>query len=262
MENCPVTSERDKETLKLFDKNGITVKEYWENATKGRDKGSETYDQRVNPYRHQVAVHMYLKHLAPQPSELILDAGCGTGRYTKKILEKGSKVISVDLSFYCLKVSKTKCEKYNKNQLLIVADVRNLPFKKNTFNKILMIEVYQHIPLSLHKTRVLQQLHENLKGKGTLVLSNYNFDLRCRLKKDKEALLNKAFYYYRYTWKELRDELETIFSDSIKVLPIMNIIPLASRLGKLGVFLDCLSSNIPFVSYVRGHQLLAVIKKR
>ena len=61
-----------------------------------RDWDAATYDRVSDP---QVAMAQgVLERLAPQPGERVLDAGCGSGRVTELLLERGADVIAVDQS--------------------------------------------------------------------------------------------------------------------------------------------------------------------
>jgi trans-aconitate 2-methyltransferase len=61
-----------------------------------RDWDAATYDRVSDP---QVAMAQgVLERLAPQPGEHVLDAGCGSGRVTELLLERGAEVIAVDQS--------------------------------------------------------------------------------------------------------------------------------------------------------------------
>jgi SAM-dependent methyltransferase len=58
---------------------------------------SETYDATPNPVVAMDARHT-LEFLAPSRAELILDAGCGTGRNLKHLLGAGSNPVGIDFS--------------------------------------------------------------------------------------------------------------------------------------------------------------------
>ncbi|MEM3335905.1 MAG: class I SAM-dependent methyltransferase [Candidatus Aenigmatarchaeota archaeon] len=67
---------------------------------------------------------------------MILDAGCGEGRILKDIKED---IIGLDLNIIKLKSAK----KYGKP--LVLGDIRNLPFKNESFTKVLLSHVLEHI---------------------------------------------------------------------------------------------------------------------
>ena len=63
--------------------------------------------------------------LAPQPGELILDLGCGTGHLTAQIAESGAEVVGIDSSEDMVRVASQNYP----NILFEVADARSLPFE-------------------------------------------------------------------------------------------------------------------------------------
>ena len=60
----------------------------------------------------------------PQPGELILDLGCGTGHLTKTIAESGARVIGIDSSPHMIEMARST---YPELEFLI-ADARNFSF--------------------------------------------------------------------------------------------------------------------------------------
>ena len=76
-------------------------------------------------------------------NEVILEAGCGMGRFTEQALKTGATVISFDMS---IAVEANYENNKNENLLVLQADIYNMPFKDNFFNKIFCFGVLQHSP--------------------------------------------------------------------------------------------------------------------
>ncbi len=76
--------------------------------------------------------------------KLILDAGCGAGRFMEVVLKHGAKVVGVDLSF-AVDVAQENVGRNNKAHI-IQADIFNLPFKEEVFDYIFSIGVLHHTP--------------------------------------------------------------------------------------------------------------------
>ena len=55
---------------------------------------------------------LLLDFLKPAVGELILDAGCGTGVFTRDILARGSRVIGLDISSPMLRRARSKGQGY------------------------------------------------------------------------------------------------------------------------------------------------------
>ncbi len=76
--------------------------------------------------------------------QLILEAGSGSGRFTKHAVETGAMVISFDYSSAVEANYKSNSQKTN--LLIIQANIFEMPFKKNFFDRVLCIGVIQHTP--------------------------------------------------------------------------------------------------------------------
>lgn len=89
----------------------------------------------TDPYSLQV-----LNFLSPRSGELILDNGCGNGRFSLAMMNRGSSVISLDINKDIIKLAKKV------NDDVIVADSLNLPFKDSVFDKVLCVHNLWYIP--------------------------------------------------------------------------------------------------------------------
>lgn len=95
----------------------------------------------------------------------ILDLGCGTGEYTKKIAERlpGSKIVGLDISDKMIDVAKKKCQKY-KNISLYTGNAYSTKFKNNSYDVICGFYFLHHV--SLNKIR--DEIYRLLKPGGTV----------------------------------------------------------------------------------------------
>ena len=137
---------------------------------KGYDLWSETYDRTPNPIVAMDARHT-LRLLAPQRGERILDAGCGTGRHLKLLMDSGAKTIGLDFSQGMLEVA----HRNNPEALLVRADLQHpLPFSSASFDAVLCALIGEHLgDLRI----VFQEMYSILKSEGRLVFSVYHPEL-------------------------------------------------------------------------------------
>jgi len=77
--------------------------------------------------------------------DVVLDDGCGTGLFIRRIARHSSCVIGVDLSKMMLKVAKRMCRKL-KNVFLIQCDADFLPLKENLFDKVFSFTLIHDLP--------------------------------------------------------------------------------------------------------------------
>jgi ubiquinone/menaquinone biosynthesis C-methylase UbiE len=81
--------------------------------------------------------------LRPGTGERILDAGCGTGVFTRDLLDAGADVTGLDLSFPMLKWAELKASGYPFHA--VRGDLRHLPFAENSFDKAVSVTAIEFI---------------------------------------------------------------------------------------------------------------------
>lgn len=109
---------------------------------------------------HRVILSLVEKYTKAQDLK-ILDAGCGTGLLAKK-LEKFGNIEAVDISPEALKFAKKRGIKVKQ------ASVTQLPFKVNTFDLVVSVDVIYHKEVDDQKA--LSEFFRVLKPGGVLVL--------------------------------------------------------------------------------------------
>lgn len=102
--------------------------------------------------------------------KILLDAGCGTGLSTMSLLEKGAKIIFLDIipETLLLVQKLIKLNKFEGKVLFIVGDVPNLPLKNEKLDIIWSGGVLEHMR-SLKKP--ITEFYRTLKSKGDLILT-------------------------------------------------------------------------------------------
>ncbi|HSE36295.1 MAG TPA: class I SAM-dependent methyltransferase [Blastocatellia bacterium] len=133
----------------------------------GYDLWSETYDSTPNP-----VVAMDLRHtirlLAPSTGELILDAGCGTGRNLRPLLAAETRAVGIDFSHRMLQVARRRLE----NAPVALAHLEaDLPFGDGLFDAVLCALAGEHLN---HLRSVFNEFYRVLKPGGRLVFSVYH----------------------------------------------------------------------------------------
>jgi len=107
--------------------------------------------------------------LNPAPGELILDAGCGTGMFTRDIISKGSQVIGLDISFPMLRRAREKSGGVRFHP--IWGDMSTPPFREESFNKVVSITALEFIAEA--KSAVAELFRVARRG-GVIVVATLN----------------------------------------------------------------------------------------
>jgi len=134
------------------------------------DRLAEKFDSLINPYDSRRRLEVLLDEFlagVPVAGRLVLDAGCGTGRGTARLSERGATVVACDLGGNLVRHTRARA-----TCLPVVSSVMQLPFADGTFDIVYSSEVIEHTPDPL---AVLPELNRVLKPGGHLVLSTPNW---------------------------------------------------------------------------------------
>lgn len=119
--------------------------------------------------------------------EVVLEVGCGSGRFTAQAISTGAMVVATDLSG-AVDANYRVHEEAN-NLLLVQANIYNMPFRKEWFDKVFCLGVLQHTPDVEKSFRVLP---EYLKPGGQFATDVYD--------KRKGLLGFLEIFYRTYFW--------------------------------------------------------------
>lgn len=123
----------------------------------------------ILPQPDLIRKYWIIKQLAKLPkSSTILDAGAGECQYKKYC--KHLKYTSQDFGKYDGKGDSKGIQtgKRDQSKIDIVSDIVDMPVKSGSFDNVLCIEVFEHIPRPLE---ALRELHRVLRKGGTLILT-------------------------------------------------------------------------------------------
>ena len=100
----------------------------------------------------------------------VLEAGCGAGRFTEILLQKGARLVSSDLSM----AVEVNAENFpaSDDHLIIQADINDMPFPDESFDVVICLGVIQHTPST---EQTIESLYKLVKKGGSLVIDHYTF---------------------------------------------------------------------------------------
>ena len=117
-----------------------------------------------------------IKNMKIKPTDVIADIGAGSGYHTFKMapLASKGKVFAVDIQPEMLfAITSNKKYKALKNIELILGNEQTTNLPENTFDKILMVDVYHEFN---YPKEMLQSIKKALKKDGQLFLIEYRLE--------------------------------------------------------------------------------------
>ena len=169
--------------------------------------------------------------------QLILEVGCGAGRFTEQAALTGGFVVSVDYSRavetnYRLNGSRP-------NVLIAQADVYRLPFRQSYFDKVFCFGVLQHTP---DPERAFHTLVALLKPGGSLVVDVYKstftsrfLGLKYYLRPLVSSLESRRLYGLSRTWVDIMWPISEVLAAVPQVGTRLSARLLVPRYDHLGV---------------------------
>ena len=110
---------------------------------------------------------MVMKRLNPQQGEFILDIGCGRGFYSHAIAESGAEVFGVDDGPF-VEIAQRIGERLSRKATIFRGDITKLQLKENKYDKIISIEVLEHV---IDDEKVFSGWCRLLKPGGRMIFS-------------------------------------------------------------------------------------------
>ncbi|MHB8580425.1 MAG: class I SAM-dependent methyltransferase [Ignavibacteriaceae bacterium] len=155
--------------------------------------------------------------------KLVLDAGCGAGRFTEVLLDVSANVISVDMS---LAVEACHTKMYGKANLVCQASILDLPFQPGTFDYVLCIGVIQHTPSPFDTISKLAQM---VKPGGSIGLWIYELSWKSFI-----GTVGWKYLFRQFTKRINHIKLLKVIKKSVKLFwPLLNWARHKGKFGKI-----------------------------
>jgi len=139
---------------------------------------SKVYDKTREPVGVLISVGAFAQSQTPLGEMTVLDAGCGTGNFSRAMLEHVGRIEAVDMNPGMLEVAARKMAKPQAEGRIAFhsAGIDELPFDDATFDGVMINQVLHHLPdepargFPAHR-RVFEEFARVLKPGGVLVVN-------------------------------------------------------------------------------------------
>jgi ubiquinone/menaquinone biosynthesis C-methylase UbiE len=192
----------------------------------------------------QRELNNFIRAVDPQPNDVVLDAGCGSGRNISILSSRVRRIVGIDYSEEMIRraVERAEGEKLS-NVNVLQGDVTSLSFPPNTFDKVICASVLQYLN-DTDCALALREMVRVCKPGGTLLLHIKNgtslYGLSLKILRPLCRILGRQMkpeYYRSRGWhvRTLRAESSTI--TDYDGFGILTFVPLPQWI--VGFLLQC-----------------------
>ena len=226
--------------------------EYWERewSKSAREKkdirlisgwGNRTFQEML------FAITDVEKKLALKSEDRLLDVGCGTGLFEIVFTFWLKEIYAVDYSEEIVEVAKKNTEKYD-NVIIEKANIQNLPFKDEFFDKILVNSVIQYLNDLDEVEKSFDELKRVTKKQGRILVSLIPDANK------KDVFLN-GYYKLGLSEEEIREKIES--NENVIWFDKEELKKLLKKIGFISV-----NVSRPFNSFQKKYYFDLIIKNR
>jgi ubiquinone/menaquinone biosynthesis C-methylase UbiE len=176
-----------------------------------REESAKAYDRLAEIYHKKRIKGRDFNELAEQPVSFsllgnikrkkVLDAGCGSGIYSKILARKGAEIYGLEISQNMLKFAREHCKNYKIE--FKKGSIDRLPYKNNSFDLILASLVIHYLK---KPEKAFKEFNRVLKKKGILVFSTHHpvfcaYQRTINQKGKKEIVISDYFKEGKFYWR-------------------------------------------------------------
>jgi len=147
---------------------------------KDKEEARKAYNKLAEDYHKKRVTENDFNKVIEQPTTFnlvgnvkgkkVLDAGCGSGIYTKILTKKGAKVSALELSDEMIRLAKEYCKDYKID--FKQGSIDKLPYKNKIFDIIVASLVIHYLK---YPEKAFREFRRVLKDNGFLIFSTHHF---------------------------------------------------------------------------------------
>ncbi len=140
------------------------------------------------------------KALGQDKKEIIIDFGCGSGRFTDLLSDNCKFLIGIEITPEMLRIAKNECK--NSNIGFVLYDGLNLPLKQQKADLLVSVNVLQYITDEGELEKVLREIKRCLKSDGEFICIEQMTKNKKRWQRDFRTYLN---FFKQNNFKRIAD---------------------------------------------------------
>jgi ubiquinone/menaquinone biosynthesis C-methylase UbiE/uncharacterized protein YbaR (Trm112 family) len=161
---------------------------YWDSEEKAYiyDTHVEGGGQIGATYNHESEMFALTRYYVPERLDLVLDAGCGNGRFLETLPPSATSV-GIDASLNLLRIARQK----KRGSFHVCCELEHLPFPDRFFGTVISCRVLQHLR---EQERAVHELVRVAREGGSIILELYNtWNLKTLYKNIRMSRYRKIF---------------------------------------------------------------------
>lgn len=188
-----------------------------------------------------------LKMLSVNRDNIILELGCGDGRYTTLLAGLCQRILAVDFSMELLRILKGRLQE-SQSVGLVLGDVKTMKVCATHFDRVFST-LMSNLPTREHREAVYRLATNALKPDGRFVFSTHHHGYRQRLGGVPKSgrYEEGGIYYHNFTVSECKAEVGPYF-EMVKARPIQIYLPFARRFRLPSIALSGFLERIPLIN--------------
>ena len=245
--HCQSIYHIDRGILNLLDPSQMDEESLHEQKRRDADGFTvEKLDTNLARASNEMEMISTLETLAVRPASLVLELGCGEGRYTLPLIAD-ARILAIDFSIELLRILRAKLPA-GARAGLVMADISSLKVASSQFDYVFST-LTSNLPSRAHRESLYALASNALCESGRFVFSTHHHGFRQILSGEKKSGRYSPFGIYRYNFKvrECIDEASQFFK-LVHARPIQIDFPFARTLRLPIVRLSRLLERVPLLS--------------
>ena len=250
---CHTLYQVEDGIVKLFDPSALDQESQHERALRDQPLADDNTSWEQLPWS-RMEVEPTLAALQPLSGSIVLELGCGGGRYTVFMADQAAAVLAVDFSRAALKKLGSRVASHW-NIGLVQADCTRLRLAGKAFDRILSTLV-SNLPSPARRYAMFRLAANALTSSGRFVFSVHHHTLVTRLRRVPQAgrYYDGGIFRYLFRRRELLEETQKYFR-GVQCRPIQISLPFTDSFGQSNVTLSRIAESIPLANQL-GQLLL------